>query len=174
MHPLFGCLGNGYNGRHEARDQRLLPKTEVSVSEFLPGNEAVAGSQDDPDGIELRIAAKLEQLPIIRSLAATVAIRADFDLDSIADLKLAVDEACSTLITRAIPGSALTCRFILRDNEIRFTGMATSAIETEPKRDSFGWRVLTTLTDQANSWVHRNESGHVVHIEIVKRKTTGG
>ena len=146
----------------------------MSVSEFLPGNEAVAGSQDDPDGIELRIGAKLEQLPIIRSLAATVAIRADFDLDSIADLKLAVDEACSTLITRAIPGSALTCRFVLRDNEIRFVGMAMSAIDTEPKRDSFGWRVLTTLTDQANSWVNRNESGHAVHIEIVKRKPTTG
>jgi len=146
----------------------------VSVSEFLPGNEAVAGAQDDPDGIELRIGAKLEQLPIIRSLAATVAIRADFDLDSIADLKLAVDEACSTLITRAIPGSALTCRFILRDNEIRFVGMATSASQAEPRRDSFGWRVLTTLTDDASAWVERNASGHVVHIEIVKRKTTGG
>ena len=146
----------------------------MSVSEFLPGNEAVAGAQDDPDGIELRIGAKLEQLPIIRSLAATVAIRADFDLDSIADLKLAVDEACSTLITRAIPGSALTCTFTLRDNEIRFVGMATSASHAEPRRDSFGWRVLTTLTDEASSWVERNESGHQVHIEIIKRKTMGG
>lgn len=147
----------------------------MSVSELLPGNEAVASAtDDDPDGIELRIGAKLEQLPIIRSLAATVAIRADFDLDSIADLKLAVDEACSTLITRAVPGTALTCRFILRDNEIRFMGRVVSAVDTEPKRDSFGWRVLTTLTDHADSWVNRAESGYAVHIEIIKRKTTGG
>jgi serine/threonine-protein kinase RsbW len=146
----------------------------VSVSESLPGNEAVAGAQDDPDGIELRIGAKLEQLPIIRSLAATVAIRADFDLDSIADLKLAVDEACSTLITRAVPGSALTCRFILRGDEIRFVGSASSASQAEPRRDSFGWRVLTTLTDEASAWVDRNSSGHQVHIEIIKRKTAGG
>jgi serine/threonine-protein kinase RsbW len=158
-------------------ERHLSRKTEVSVSEFLPGNEAVAGAQDDaddPDGIELRIGARLEQLPIIRSLAATVAIRADFDLDSIADLKLAVDEACSTLITRAIPGSGLTCRFLLRDDEIRFVGMATSASEAEPRRDSFGWRVLTTLTDEASAWVKPNESGHVLHIEIIKRRTTGG
>lgn len=146
----------------------------MSVSEFLPGKEAVAGAQDDPDGIELRIGARLEQLPIIRSLAATVAIRADFDLDSIADLKLAVDEACSTLITRAIPGSLLTCRFSARGNEIRFLGMATSASTAEPRRDSFGWRVLTTLTDEASSWIERNESGHLVHIEITKRRTSGG
>jgi len=144
------------------------------VSEFLPGTEALAGSQDDPDGIELRIGAKLEQLPIIRSLAATVAIRADFDLDSIADLKLAVDEVCSTLITRAVPGSALMCRFTLRGNEIRFLGMATSATATEPRRDSFGWRVLTTLTDEATAWVDRADAEHLVHIEIAKRKTTGG
>ncbi len=146
----------------------------MSVSEFLPGNEAVAGAQDDPDGIELRIGARLEQLPIIRSLAATVAIRADFDLDSIADLKLAVDEACSTLITRAIPGSALTCRFSVRGNEIRFLGMAMSANTAEPRRDSFGWRVLTTLTDEANSWVDRNDTGHLVHIELTKRKIASG
>ena len=146
----------------------------MSVSEFLPGNEAVAGAQDDPEGIELRIGARLEQLPIIRSLAATVAIRADFDLDSIADLKLAVDEACSTLITRALPGSALTCTFILRGNEIRFVGSTMSANRTEPRRDSFGWRVLTTLTDEANSWVVGSGSEHHVHIEIIKRKTTGG
>jgi serine/threonine-protein kinase RsbW len=158
-----------------ARCERHLPrKTEVSVSEFLPGNEAVAGFQDDPDGIELRIGARLEQLPIIRSLAATVAIRADFDLDSIADLKLAVDEACSTLITRALPGGALTCRFIVRKDEIRFVGMTSSANAAEPRRDSFGWRVLTTLTDEASSWVDRSESGHQVHIEIIKRKSTGG
>jgi serine/threonine-protein kinase RsbW len=155
-------------------ERHLSRKTEVSVSEFLPGNEAVAGSQDEPDGIELRIAARLEQLPIIRSLAATVAIRADFDLDSIADLKLAVDEACSTLITRAVPGSTLTCRFTLRGNEIRFEGTTSSPNGAQPRRDSFGWRVLSTLTDEVSSWVEPSATGHHVHIEIIKRKTTGG
>jgi serine/threonine-protein kinase RsbW len=146
----------------------------VSVSEFLPGKAAEASSQDDPDGIELRLGAKLEHLPIIRSLAATLAIRADFDLDSIADLKLAVDETCSTLITRALPHSTLSCRFTVRPNEIRFAAAAVSTDHAEPKRDSFGWRVLTTLTDDVSSVVEDANGKHLVRIEITKRKTSDG
>ncbi|HET9143917.1 MAG TPA: ATP-binding protein [Actinophytocola sp.] len=135
--------------------------------------------EHDPDGIELRLAARLEHLPIIRSVAANLAIRADFDLDSIADLKLAVDEACSTLITRATKGATLSCRFFLRPNEIRFAATVHSKSDHEPSRDSFGWRVLTTLTDRAETWVEVNGStpdgrGPLVHIELTKRKTLGG
>ncbi len=146
----------------------------MSVSEFLPGMAAEADPQDDPDGIELRLGAKLEHLPIIRSLAATLAIRADFDLDSIADLKLAVDETCSTLIIRAVPSSMLACRFTVRPNEIRFAAAAVSADHAEPKRDSFGWRVLTTLTDDVSALVENSGTNHLVRIEITKRKTPGG
>jgi serine/threonine-protein kinase RsbW len=142
----------------------------VSVSEFLSGTGATADAQDDTGGIELRLAAKLEHLPIIRSLAATLAIRADFDLDSIADLKLAVDEVCSTLITRAIPGGTLGCQFHVRHDEIRFAAVTGSDRASEPSQDSFGWRVLTTLTDEAKSWVDRG----MVHIEITKRKLSAG
>jgi serine/threonine-protein kinase RsbW len=67
------------------------------------------GTEDgSPEEIELRIGAVLTNLPIIRSLAASIAMRADFDLDSIADLRLAVDEACSTLITQGAPNAALS------------------------------------------------------------------
>jgi serine/threonine-protein kinase RsbW len=151
------------------------------VSEFLPGKEAQPSlpEDQDSDGIELRLAARLEHLPIIRSVAANLAIRADFDLDSIADLKLAVDEACSTLITRATKGATLSCRFYLRPNEIRFAATVLSKSDHEPSRDSFGWRVLTTLTDRADTWVDLNGSslggrGPLVHIELTKRKTAGG
>ena len=151
----------------------------MSVSEFLPGKAAESGSVEDqdPDGIELRLAARLEHLPIIRSVAANLAIRSDFDLDSIADLKLAVDEACSTLITRAAKGATLSCRFLVRQNEIRFAATVASTSEHEPSRDSFGWRVLTTLTDHAETWVDGEGSpgfDPMVHIELAKRKITSG
>jgi serine/threonine-protein kinase RsbW len=150
----------------------------VRVSESAPGREAGTGSVMDPNGIELRLPARLEHLPIIRSVAANLAIRADFDLDSIADLKLAVDEACSTVITRAVQGSTLSCVFLVNPDEILFSAVAPSAGGHEPSSDSFGWRVLTTLADHVAAWVEEGEStrdgkGLLVRIELTKRKTSG-
>jgi serine/threonine-protein kinase RsbW len=121
--------------------------------------------------IELWLGADLVHLPIVRSVVATIATRADFDLDAIADLRLAVDEACSTLITRAIPGSTMRCRFTVSDEELRFIGTVHSTSETTPSTKSFGWRVLTTLTDSVDSRVTSNgQEGHRVDIELAKRR----
>ena len=65
-------------------------------------------------GVELRMAANPTQLSIVRAVAADIAMRQDFDLDAIEDLKLAVDEACSTLITLAAPDAVLSCTFVDR------------------------------------------------------------
>ena len=121
--------------------------------------------------IELRLGADLVHLPIVRSVVATIATRADFDLDAIADLRLAVDEACSTLITRAIPGSTMRCRFTVSDDELRFVGTVWSDTDSTPSTKSFGWRVLTTLTDSVDARVSSNgRHGHRVDIELAKRR----
>jgi serine/threonine-protein kinase RsbW len=134
------------------------------------------GTEDgSPEEIELRIGAVLTNLPIIRSLAASIAMRADFDLDSIADLRLAVDEACSTLITQGAPNAALTCSFKVSGDEIRFTVTVPSTRDAKPSSDSFGWRVLSTLTDHTATWVDGPDDAdtHLVHIELAKRRTEG-
>lgn len=142
------------------------------MTEFAQAAETAVGS---PDDIELRLAAKLDHLPIIRSVAANIAIRADFDLDAIADLKLAVDEACSTLISRAVPDTTLSCTFGIYDGGIRFSAQARSLTDGEPPRDSFGWRVLSTLADEVTAWVDGAGSpgGQHLHIALTKRKTAG-
>jgi serine/threonine-protein kinase RsbW len=105
-------------------------------------------------------------------------MRADFDLDSIADLRLAVDEACSTLITQGAPKSMLRCTFRVSAEEIRFVVSVPSTSDTKPSSDSFGWRVLTTLTDHTATWVDGAGDGvadapHLVHIELAKRRMEG-
>lgn len=138
------------------------------------GEVKVADRQSPPldahDDIELRLGADLVHLPIVRSVVATIATRADFDLDAIADLRLAVDEACSTLITRAIPGTTMTCRFTVSDDELTFTGTVLSGSDSEPSTKSFGWRVLTTLTDSVGSRVTTDGTGHQIDIELAKRR----
>jgi len=146
----------------------------VSVTEFVPATGTRATGS--PDVIELRLDAKLEHLPIIRSVAANIAIRADFDLDAIADLKLAVDEASSTVISRAAPDTTLRCQFAVYPTEIRFSAVAHSVNGDQPRRDSFGWQVLNTLTDHAAATVEPVESttdgpGFRLRIELTKQKT---
>src|SRR3954454_19215933 len=106
---------------------------------------SVGDGAGSPDEIELRLGAELTNLPIIRSLTSSIAMRADFDLDAIAGLTLAVDEACSTLNTRAAPNAALSCTFKVSKDEIRFVVNIRSTSDDMPSSDSFGWRVLTTL-----------------------------
>lgn len=145
-----------------------------------PGDMFEGTEDGSPEEIELRIAAVLTNLPIIRSLAASIAMRADFDLDSIADLRLAVDEACSTLITQGAPNSMLRCTFQVNADEIRFVVTVPSTSDAKPSSDAFGWRVLTTLTDHTATWVDGPsddsadaKAPHMVHIELAKRRMEG-
>lgn len=137
---------------------------------------SVGSGDGRADEIELRLGAELANLPIIRSLTSSIAMRADFDLDAIADLKLAVDEASSTLITRAVAGATLSCRFVVSKDEIRFVATVPTTNDAKPSSDTFGWRVLTTLTDHAESRVEHGAGPagqHVVHIELAKRRADG-
>jgi len=97
--------------------------------------------------VEIRVAASVTQLPIVRGLAETLVLLSDFTLDEVADIRLAVDEVCSTLIAVAAPESNLDCWFSIGVSEllVRVTGLAST--EGLPDQHSFGWHVLRTLTD---------------------------
>lgn len=98
--------------------------------------------------VELQVIADPAWLSSVRLLAADVAARADFDVDAVADIRLAVDEACAELLRSALPGSVLTCRFALvRD---RLTVTATVPVVESATFDNagFGWRVLSILADE--------------------------
>ncbi len=101
--------------------------------------------------VEIRVAASVTQLPIVRGLAETLVLLSDFTLDEVADIRLAVDEVCSTLIAVAAPATSLHCRFTVGDTEllVRVTGLA--ATEGLPDQRSFGWHVLRTLTDEVQA-----------------------
>jgi len=126
------------------------------------------------DRIRLRFAADLLNLPVVRSVAGTVAALQDHDIDAISDFKLAVDEVCSTLITRAVPGSELECSFVRDGDLVCFEAVATTAAEVVVDTSSFGWRVLTTLTDRVDSWAGPGPGGQpTLHIYIARGRTGG-
>lgn len=148
-------------------------RTEVTVSEHEPStttNEKPAPGAD----VEVRIAAAPAHLSVIRAVAADLAMRADFTLDAISDLKMAVDEACSELISRSAPDGDLVCRFSVESEQIHFSAEAATSTVTPPSRESFGWRVLTALTDSVNTWVVPGPSGgHTLRFDLVKKRADG-
>lgn len=110
-------------------------------------------------GVEVRLPADLAQLFVLRSLAATLAIRQEFSLDGVEDVKLAVDEMCSAVTIRARPGAELVCQFAASDGHVDVS-VSTIADAPEPiSRDTFGWLVLTSLTDSVASWTEPVATG---------------
>lgn len=100
--------------------------------------------------VELRVRATPDQLSVLRALAATVAIHEDFDLDSIADIKLAMDEICTQLIVRATPDAVLVCRLQYLDNTLRVDVSSTTTSVGSLGERSFAWHVLNALTDSVD------------------------
>jgi serine/threonine-protein kinase RsbW len=101
--------------------------------------------------VEITTPASATLIPTIRAVASDLAGRADFDLDAIADLRMAVDEACATLVDLAAPMTRLRCTFQLHPDHIEVVaevraGRSDAAVSTE----TFGWRVLQTLADKVS------------------------
>lgn len=99
--------------------------------------------------IELRTPADASQLAPIRSVSASLAEQCDLTLDQLADLRLAVDEACSALFRIALSGSDVVCRFRVSRDSFRFSARVAAAGDDVdgPFERRFGWHVLRTLTD---------------------------
>jgi serine/threonine-protein kinase RsbW len=142
----------------------------VTVSEYEPSTTTSQRPLPGAD-VEVRIAASPSHLSVLRAVAADLAMRADFTLDAISDLKMAVDEACSELISRAVAGGELVCRFSVAEEQIHFSAEAPTTSAVPPSGESFGWRVLTALTDAVNTWVVPSpDGGHVLLFDLVKKR----
>jgi len=135
-----------------------------------PPGEQRAGSPV----VEVRVAAAAAQLPVLRAVTGDLAMRADFDVDAIDDLRLAVDEACSTLVGLAAESATLVCRFLAEEHSITLSAAVTSDDSRKPREDTFSWRVLSALADSVSTSVEPNadaDGGHVVRIELTKGRT---
>lgn len=102
--------------------------------------------------VEVRIAARLENLAVLRSLVAAIATFEDLDFDVVADLRLAVDEACTTLIRSAVPDSTLVLLIDPRQDEVVISASATCIGDQIMEPGSFSWHVLSSLTDEVSTF----------------------
>jgi serine/threonine-protein kinase RsbW len=107
------------------------------------------GAQDGRRGerLELRVPTTPTQLPAVRAMAADLAMRMDYDLDAVEDLRLAVDEACATLATIVVGDEPLTVVFETHRSGLHIDAWVPTKEGTEVPRDGFGWAILQTLVD---------------------------
>jgi serine/threonine-protein kinase RsbW len=124
---------------------------EHAAVEATYGSQKTARRPQPPrHQLEMRVDADPFWMSSVRALTTDLAIRADFDLDSVADLTLAVDEACAILIDVAQQQDTLVCRFAVAIDGITVTvSLPIGWHRDRPclRTDSFGWRVITTLAD---------------------------
>ena len=123
--------------------------------------------------VELRVAAKLENLAVLRTLVAAVGTFEDLDFDAVADLRLAVDEACTRLIRSAVPNSTLLLVVDPRDDAVVIDASTMCKSPDILAPGSFSWHVLTSLADDVQTFHdgrEPNETGSVFGITLTARR----
>jgi serine/threonine-protein kinase RsbW len=124
--------------------------------------------------VEVRVAAKLENLAVLRTLVAAVGTFEDLDFDAVADLRLAVDEACTRLIRSAVPESTLVVVVHPRENEVVVDASTTCQNPDILAPGSFSWHVLSSLTDEVRTFSNGSgpEDGQVFGISMTTRRAS--
>jgi anti-sigma regulatory factor (Ser/Thr protein kinase) len=123
--------------------------------------------------VELHVAARLENLAVLRTLVGAIGTFEDLDFDAVADLRLAVDEVCTRLIRSARPDATLVV--VVDPHEEELVIEASAACETHDvvSPGSFSWHVLTSLADDVQTFHDGREpdgSGSVFGIKLTARR----
>ncbi|OBJ71973.1 anti-sigma factor [Mycobacterium sp. 1274756.6] len=122
--------------------------------------------------IELRVAALIDNVAVVRTLAGAIGALEDFDLDSVADLRLAVDEACTQLVCAASTGATLVTVVDPDDQALRIEVAVNCAGDGDVVvPGSFGWHVLSALVDEVGTFREPGDAGgQVFGIVLTKRR----
>lgn len=137
----------------------------------INGDDGVPASGDR--SVELRVAARLENLAVLRTLVAAAATFEDLDIDSVADLRLAVDEACTRLIRSSAPDAVLAVRIDPGDDAVTVHASTTcQGDEAIVAPDSFSWHVLRSLVSDVRTFADGQHAaaGRLVGISLTARR----
>lgn len=142
------------------------------------------GAGSGTDSVEVTIPARPEFVSVARLTAATVAGRLGFTYDEIEDVKLAVGEACASLIVSGIdPSHPMKVRFLLRPDaleirvEAKAQGISLPLPAPKGSRASgdlpidesrMGIFLMQCVVDAVES--HHNDASGIAEVRLVKRR----
>lgn len=132
-------------------------------------SEAAAQAHTAPeDVVTITLPAAGAYLSVLRTATAGLAARLDFTLDEIEDLRIAVDEACAMLLSQAVGGADLECRFTLDSDSVRVGVSVLTQDGLPPSRETFAWTVLSALAGDVDSSAGPDNR---VTITLLKRRS---
>lgn len=137
------------------------------------GELPAATSLRSDRAVEFRVSAQLENLAVIRTVVSAVGTFEDLDFDAVADLRLAVDEACTRLIRSAAPGATLVVVVDPSADQVVVRASANCSQADVVTPGSFSWHVLTSLTDEVTTFSdghHGDDAGQVFGISLTTRR----
>jgi serine/threonine-protein kinase RsbW len=138
---------------------------------FEADNHATAAPHGQP--VEFRVPARLESLAVIRALVTALGTLEDLDLDAVADLRLALDEACTALIRSAAADSRLTVTVQPREHDLWVSVSAPSEDDNVLRPGTFSWHVISSLTDGVETFrdgAEVGDAGRVFGITMTARR----
>jgi serine/threonine-protein kinase RsbW len=153
-----------------------------SVGQMLPGDhmsdaELLGRRNRGHRAVELQVAARLENLAMLRTLVGAIGTFEDLDFDAVADLRLAVDEVCTRLIRSATPDAILSVIVDPRENELVVEASAACDTHDVVTPGSFSWHVLTSLADDVQTFHDGRDpdaTGSVFGITLTARRSATG
>lgn len=123
--------------------------------------------------VELRVAARPENLAMLRTLVGAIGTYEDLDFDAVADLRLAVDEVCTRLIRSATPDATLVVVVDPQDDVLVVEASAVCDTHDVVSPGSFSWHVLTSLADDVRTFHDArkpDKTGSVFGITLTARR----
>jgi anti-sigma regulatory factor (Ser/Thr protein kinase) len=147
----------------------LMPMPGGQMSEV--DDHAMPGRYGQP--VEIRVAAQLESLAVVRALVTALGTLEDLDLDAIADLRLALDEACTALIRCAVPQSQLTINVHPREHDLLISVSAMCVDDNVLRPGTFSWHVISSLANDVETFhdgADVAEHGRVFGITMTARR----
>jgi anti-sigma regulatory factor (Ser/Thr protein kinase) len=145
----------------------------------MSGGEMAAGCTDSSrpgsrgQPVEFRLPARLESLAVVRALMTAVGTLEDLDLDVVADLRLALDEACTALIRSAVPDATLVVDVQPRPRELCISVSAPCVATDVLRPGTFSWHVISSLTHDAQTFhdgAEVDEKGRIFGVRMLARR----
>jgi serine/threonine-protein kinase RsbW len=102
--------------------------------------------------VTVTIPARAEFVHVLRTVVAAVGARLDLPYDSLDDLRMVVDEACSALLAIQAPAETLTMRVTSEERQLELMVCSDAVDSSWPRPDldrSLAWKVIAGLTDEA-------------------------